>query len=430
MRYVSELFYLFLCYSFLGWILETVSAAVGKQKFINRGFLNGPLCAVYGIAAVLMTVVLRDLRGNWIFLFLGCAVLGTMVEWAAGVLLERIGSKKWWDYSGRRFNLGGYICLGASILWGLLGTVVLTWVNPLLTGLYKLIPELVSNIILLVLLGIVLLDAAGSVAAVMRLKKLSKLLEFNDKLEGATQIFGKTLVDAMARRMERAAPASVRKRERAKKTVFAQGCGFYKLFWLLIIGAFLGDIVETLFVRITAGVWMSRSSLVWGQFSLVWGLAMALATAMLYRYRQRSDGFLFLFGTVIGGAYEYACSVFTEIVFGTVFWDYSHIPFNLGGRINLLYCFFWGIAAVLWLKKVYPLLSRWIEKLPMKAGKIATWVLFVFLCVDVAVTCAAMGRYYQRAQGVTAETPVAQWIDETFTDEWMQERYKNMKLVQ
>ena len=82
----------------------------------------------------------------------------------------------------------------------------------------------------------------------------------------------------------------------------------------------------------------------------MWGLAIAAVTALLYKYRNRSQQFLFWMGTFLGGAYEYICSVFTEIVFGTVFWDYSDIPFNLGGRINLLYCFFWGFAAVAWFK--------------------------------------------------------------------------------
>ena len=75
-------------------------------------------------------------------------------------------------------------------------------------------------------------------------------------------------------------------------------------------------------------------------------LAIAMATYIMYNYRDRSDGFVFAFGTFIGGAYEYICSVFTEIVFGKIFWDYLGLPFNLGGRINLLYCFFWGIATV------------------------------------------------------------------------------------
>ena len=84
---------------------------------------------------------------------------------------------------------------------------------------------------------------------------------------------------------------------------------------------------------------MRRSSVIWGQFSIVWGLAIAIVTAMLYKYREKSDSFLFIMGTCLGGAYEYLCSVFTEIVFGKIFWDYSKIPFNLGGRINLLYCY-------------------------------------------------------------------------------------------
>lgn len=72
------------------------------------------------------------------------------------------------------------------------------------------------------------------------------------------------------------------------------------------------------------------------------GLAIAIATALLYKDREKPDRHIFIVGTFLGGAYEYVCSVFTEIVFGKVFWDYSKIPFNLGGRINLLYCFFWG----------------------------------------------------------------------------------------
>ena len=125
---------------------------------------------------------------------------------------------------------------------------------------------------------------------------------------------------------------------------------FTSIALLLVVGAFLGDIVETIFCRVTAGVWMSRSSFVWGPFSIVWGVALAAATMLLYRYRKYSDRFLFFMGTFLGGAYEYTCSVLTEMLFGKVFWDYSKIPFNLGGRINLLYCFFWGIAAVAWIK--------------------------------------------------------------------------------
>lgn len=161
------------------------------------------------------------------------------------------------------------------------------------------------------------------------------------------------------RRIQNAYPEAVYREElqaeaEQRKTIFAYGLCFYKIALLLVVGAFLGDIVETIFCRVTAGVWMSRSSFVWGPFSIVWGVALAAATMLLYRYRKYSDRFLFFMGTFLGGAYEYTCSVLTEMLFGKVFWDYSKIPFNLGGRINLLYCFFWGIAAVVWIKGIYP----------------------------------------------------------------------------
>lgn len=181
----------------------------------------------------------------------------------------------------------------------------------------------------------------------------------------------------------------------------------------------LGDITETIFCRITAGVWMSRSSLVWGPFSIVWGLAIALATWFLYNYRDRSDGFLFAFGTFLGGAYEYICSVFTEIVFGKVFWDYSDIPFNLGGRINLLYCFFWGIAAVVWLKNSI-LSFRAGLKNPDEIRKIITWILIVFMVANMLVSTLALARYDERAHQKPAANAIEQTIDAHFPDARME----------
>ena len=161
----------------------------------------------------------------------------------------------------------------------------------------------------------------------------------------------------------------------------------------------------------------------------MWGLAIAAATAMLYKYRNKSDSFLFWTGTLLGGAYEYLCSVFTEIVFGKVFWDYSKLPFNLGGRINLLYCFFWGIAAVVWLKLIYPRASALIEKIPMVIGKIVTWVLIVFMLCNMAVSGLALIRYDEREKNVAAEAKWQVWMDEHYNDAKMERIYPNAKTV-
>lgn len=435
MKYTGiELLWLFLLYSFFGWALETAAGTIRQKRFVNRGFTTGPFCTVYGVAAVLMTTVLQELRGSFLFLFLGCMVVGTAVEWFAGKLLERLNQKKWWDYSEKRWNFDGYICAQYSLLWGILGTVTVRWGDGLLVGLCRLLPSFVSSLLTLGAAGMLFLDMAASAATVWHMKRhtekketdAEKLQQLNSRLALATARLGSRLEARVARRMEQAYPLILEVSEQfGRQKVFAGGCGFYKLFWLFLIGAFLGDVVETIFCRLTAGVWMSRSSLVWGPFSIVWGLAIAAATALLYKDREKPDRHLFVIGTVLGGAYEYICSVFTELVFGKVFWDYSKIPFNLGGRINLLYCFFWGIAAVIWIKNLYPLFSGWIEKIPVLWGYILTWTLAVFMAVNIAVSSMALIRYDRRAVGKPPKNSVESIIDERFDDARMEKIYPN-----
>lgn len=421
--------WLFMVYSVLGWVLETVFCAIKHGKFVNRGFLNGPVCGIYGVAMLLMSVFLQDLQGNWLFMFIGCMVTSSVVELLGGMALEHLGAGRWWDYSDKRFHLGGYVSLQSSLIWGFLGIVCMTWVNPALVWFFDLIPSLIQTIVILTFAVIFCVDLLGSWITIRQIHHPSKISNAGKKLDNFTQELGQQIVSRVVKRLEKAHPKSMQIRKRKEKTVFAQGCGYQKLFMLMLIGAVLGDVVETIFVWLTSGVWMSRSSLVWGQFSLVWGIALAGGTAMLYRYRSRSDSFLFIFGFVVGGVFEYFCSVFTELAFGTVFWDYSDYPFNLGGRINLLYCFFWGIAGVVWLKKLYPVLCRWIEKIPMKLGSWMVGVLTVFMVINMAVTSCAMSRYTQRVDGIAADNVVEQWIDETFSDEWMENRYQNLKFI-
>jgi uncharacterized membrane protein len=172
---------------------------------------------------------------------------------------------------------------------------------------------------------------------------------------------------------------------------------------------------------------MSRTSVVWGNFSIVWGLAIVFATVLLQNLQHKADGFIFLAGTLLGGVYEYLCSVFTQLVFGQVFWDYSKLPFNLGGRINLLYCFFWGIVAVIWLKRIYPFLSRLIEKLPFTFGKIFVWVFLLFMVCNISLTGLALWRYTERQEGIAANDSVDHWMDEHYPDAKMAKIFPNAK---
>lgn len=420
---------LFFLYSFLGWVMETSVTAVRKHHMVNRGFLTGPLCTVYGFTGVFMATFLYELQDRMFFLFLGCMIVATMSEWVTGHLLELVGQGKWWDYSAKRWNLDGYICPQYSVLWGVLGVVSVRYVNRLSLFVIHLIPAAVLHAALWVLLGILVVDAVGSYVILHHAaREMPRIVAVNRRLGAFTNRIRVFLYNHLEERVEHAYEVDRSKyRARSKSDVFAEGCSFYKLALLFIIGAFIGDVVETLFCRATAGVWMSRSSLVWGPFSIVWGLAIAMATYIMYNYRDRSDGFVFAFGTFIGGAYEYICSVFTEIVFGKIFWDYRGLPFNLGGRINLLFCFFWGIAAVVWLKKLYPFFSGLIERIPMKAGKIITWCLVAFMCVDISVSTMALARCNARAHHREASNGIERLLDERFPDSRMKQIYPNGK---
>ena len=116
---------------------------------------------------------------------------------------------------------------------------------------------------------------------------------------------------------------------------------FYKLFWIFVIGCFIGVVIETLWCLIRYRKLESRKGLVWGPFNLVYGFGALVMTLGLYPLRDNRDLFIFAAGALLGGVFEYVCSVVQEKITGTISWDYRNFPLNLHGRINLLYCFFW-----------------------------------------------------------------------------------------
>ena len=434
---VYQLAFFFFIYSFAGWCIEVCCAAIQKRKFVNRGFVNGPLCPIYGSGAVLFAVFLPELKEAPIFLFLAGAILASILEFTTGALLEKLFHRKWWDYSNIRWNYEGYVCLPFSLGWGVCAVVLNMFLNPLLVKLLRIMPRLLMVIIMIALTVALVLDTVGTTLAIRGLqKKQVQLAEFTEGVSQVSKLLENAITRRIQKRMDKAFPMleipkiKRQKRTKEKETVFAEGCSFYKLVSLFFIGAFLGDITETIFCLITAGKLMSRSSVVYGPFSIVWGLGCAFLTAILYRIRNKNDSYIFIAGTLLGGVYEYICSVFTELVFGTVFWDYSKFAFNLGGRINLLYCFFWGIAAVVWMKLLYPRLSAWIEKIPMKAGKIICTVMLVFMIFDCLLSAMALDRYTERnTTGKQAQNEVESFLDEHFGDERMERIYPNAKIV-
>lgn len=430
---LSQLAWFFLIYSILGWCISVAFCAIKKHSFVNPGFLNLPVSPIYGIGAVLSTVFLSELTHRPLFFILGSCVLSGILVIATGVVLERMLHRRWWDFSDHKFHFHGYISLPLLLVLGVGAWLCVSFLNPLLALVLGDLPPLLSRILVLVGLGLVALDLALSLGITVQMGvRIRRLEQLSRDFQELTSLFGHAITRRVQTRMlhafpnlEQAAPS-----QKPKPTVFAQGCSPTKLIWIFFIAALLGDIIETLFCRATMGIWMSRSSLIYGPFSIVWGLGAVMFTALLYRYKDKSEGYLFLAGTIVGGVYEYVCSVFTELVFGTVFWDYSHIPFNLAGRINLLYCFFWGIAAAVWMKVLYPRLSRLIERIPMRVGKVLTWVIVVFMVFNMAISALALGRYQQRQSAPDAPTNgFTEFLDHYYPDERIHQVYPNMKQV-
>lgn len=207
---------------------------------------------------------------------------------------------------------------------------------------------------------------------------------------------------------------------------FAEGYNPYKIFWIFLMGGFFGAVIEIIFCKITTGEWISRSSLLYGQFSIVWGLGIVAFTVTFHRLQNKRDLYIFIIGTLLGGIYEYICSLVIEMVLGVRFWDYSAHHFNLNGRINLLYCFFWGIIALLWVKDTYPKLSNLIERIPVTIGKTLTWIILFVLTIDVLISSAALLRMSKREDGYLAESKLEYFLDEHYQTDYLSKRYKNM----
>lgn len=207
---------------------------------------------------------------------------------------------------------------------------------------------------------------------------------------------------------------------------FAKGLNGYKLLLVCFIGSFFGVIIEMLWCLVSRGYIESRAGLVYGPFNLLYGFGAVVLTVTLYKFRNRGAWISFLGGIIVGSVVEYFCSWGQEFVFGTRSWDYSKMPFNINGRICLLYSIFWGILGVLWIKNLYPRMAKLILKIPNRVGKICTWVLLAFFVVNTVMSGIALTRWSQRNAGIPAANTFWQTIDERFPDERMEKVYANM----
>ena len=202
--------WIFLIYAFLGWCSEVAFAAVNKGKFVNRGFLNGPVCPIYGFGMLIVVTALWGLKGNLILLFLGSATLTTALEFVTGFVLEKFFHDKWWDYSDMPFNIKGYICLKFTVLWGLAATFIVGAVHRFVYMLIVKMPAVPGIILLSVFAAAFITDFVITVTELAKMpKKLGALLEAEKALRAISDKIGENISDTTIAAKEKGSEIAV-----------------------------------------------------------------------------------------------------------------------------------------------------------------------------------------------------------------------------
>ena len=175
---------LFFVYSFLGWFMESIGGIFVVKKYINRGFLIGPYCPVYGTGVVLITLLLNNSTDNYISLFINVMVICGVVEYLTGYLMEKIFKARWWDYSDKRFNINGRVCLETLVPFSIMGTLFLYVINPILINLFVSAPDILIHIITWVLFFIIIIDTIFSLIIMNAFKNVT----YNKKEDNTEEI--------------------------------------------------------------------------------------------------------------------------------------------------------------------------------------------------------------------------------------------------
>ena len=172
-----ELVWIFIIYAFIGWCTEVSYAALDTGKFVNRGFLNGPYCPIYGCGVVIVVAILTPLKENLLILFAGSFLLTSVLEYITGYILEKVFHNKWWDYSDKPFNIKGYVCLKFSIYWGLACTFIMDIIHPIIYAAIRFIPFVLGVVLLSVIICVFAADCIITVTTILKFNKRLKIMD-------------------------------------------------------------------------------------------------------------------------------------------------------------------------------------------------------------------------------------------------------------
>ncbi|MCI8575252.1 MAG: putative ABC transporter permease [Bacilli bacterium] len=193
MNLICTYILLFFIYSFAGWLLEVGCKLVSHHKFVNRGFLIGPYCPIYGFGALSITLLLKRYQNDWFTLFIMAMLLSSILEYATSFCLEKIFKTRWWDYSSYRFNINGRVCLETLIPFGLFGLFIMYVSNPIFLHLIECIPAIFLSILTILLTLGIIIDSVISYRILSNLKEISSEIR-TDSTEKITALVKKEII--------------------------------------------------------------------------------------------------------------------------------------------------------------------------------------------------------------------------------------------
>lgn len=202
---ICYIFIKFLIYAVVGWICEMFYTSIPSKKVVNRGFLLGPYCPIYGCGCMLIIWLLEKFTDSPLVLFTQAMVICMALEYLTSLLMEVIFKARWWDYSSQKYNINGRVCLETAIPFGLGGLVIMYLINPIVDSILTSIPNILLIIISLVLFIMFITDFVVSTSVIYKFKNSSKNI-MKDSTEEITEkvreyltnhsVYTKRLVDA------------------------------------------------------------------------------------------------------------------------------------------------------------------------------------------------------------------------------------------
>lgn len=409
-----------------------------------------------------MYLALNPLRENKIILFASSTIIMAVTFIIIGFVSEKIMGFKPWDFSDNKFNIGSYMTVPYALLLGITGTILVGLIIPVLDTLLIHIPLKISITLVLCIFIFLLIDTIFSFVTIIRLKKKIKALHEDaallekgvsqDKIDEVRENYNKLFTQNLLRKRLASAFPELKKRvyvqeiadkleevkldnmkeyttvyESKEEKPFAFGLCFTKLFYLFVIGSFVGTVLETIWAVIVEGHFEFRVGMVYGPFIPVYGGGACFLTIVLYKLYKLNDTLIYAISAVVGATFEYICSWLQETFLGTVSWDYSNTPFNFNGRTNLMYALIWGFLGLVWVRYLYPFAAKLIEKIPKRAGSILTTFLIIFMIFNSVMSVAAVWRWEQRDDGIEAQSSFEMYLDKYFDDDKMEMLFPHMQ---